>query len=99
VSEHGQLAAEAKAQETRITERAGLVRDLASQHRIGGYEVTPLEEQKVADFTTQLATLQRQRNAETERLQVRVARSFAAPFRAHSVREEREQGEGRRVQR
>ncbi|KAI0030422.1 hypothetical protein K488DRAFT_87770 [Vararia minispora EC-137] len=69
VNEQGQLAAEANAQEARITEREGIVRTLASQHRIRGYDASPLEDQKVVEFTSQLSALQRRWSVEMERLQ------------------------------
>ncbi|KAI0322043.1 AAA domain-containing protein [Amylostereum chailletii] len=69
INEHGQLAAEAKAQETRMTEREDLVRELASLHGIRGFEASPLDRDQVTDFTSRLDTLQRQKTVETERIQ------------------------------
>jgi DNA repair protein RAD50 len=70
VNEQGQLAAEAKAQETRISERESLVRSLAAHHDIRGYDSASMNEQKVAEFKTHLTSLQRQQSVETERIRV-----------------------------
>ncbi|KAI0057825.1 hypothetical protein BV25DRAFT_1994717 [Artomyces pyxidatus] len=66
--EHGQLAAEAKAQEDRIVDRETLIREMAAQYGVRGFATSPLEPDMVADFTTRLLALQRQQTAEMERI-------------------------------
>ncbi|KAH7885017.1 ALG6, ALG8 glycosyltransferase family-domain-containing protein [Phlebopus sp. FC_14] len=69
VNEHGELAAEAKAQERRISEREELIRDISDKHNIKGYSHSPLEREKVTEFISRLGDLQRRQRAEYEKLQ------------------------------
>ena len=72
--EHGQLLAEASAQQARITERESLVRTLAQQNGVRGYgESQLLDERRVADFTSELSAMQRKHVEEVQRIQVRVS--------------------------
>ncbi|KAN0125486.1 P-loop containing nucleoside triphosphate hydrolase protein [Lactarius tabidus] len=75
--EHGQLIAEAKAQEERIHDRETLIHEIATQNGIRGFDVSPLERDKVQDFSTKLSTLSAQQTAEVERIQNEILQSNA----------------------
>ncbi|KAI0269907.1 hypothetical protein BC834DRAFT_819813 [Gloeopeniophorella convolvens] len=67
--EYGQLTAEATAQEERIRDREALIREIAAQFNIRGFDTSPLERDRIADFTTKLASLLSQQTAETDHVQ------------------------------
>ncbi|KAI0702294.1 hypothetical protein BC835DRAFT_1404375 [Cytidiella melzeri] len=69
VSEHGQLAAEAKAHEEVLREREEAIRELSTKHQLMGYDYSPLEREKIIEFITRLTDLQRAQNNETDALQ------------------------------
>ncbi|KAH9049850.1 hypothetical protein EDB84DRAFT_1555814 [Lactarius hengduanensis] len=75
--EHGQLIAEAKAQEERVLDREALIREIATQNGIRGFDVSPLERDKVLDFTTKLSSLLVQQTAEVDRIQNEIVQSNA----------------------
>ncbi|KAH9065351.1 hypothetical protein EDB87DRAFT_1749578 [Lactarius vividus] len=75
--EHGQLIAEAKAQEERVLDREALIREIATQNSIRGFDVSPLERDKVLDFTTKLGSLLVQQTAEVDRIQNEIVQSNA----------------------
>ncbi|KAH9179304.1 P-loop containing nucleoside triphosphate hydrolase protein [Lactarius sanguifluus] len=68
--EHGQLIAEAKIREA-------LIREIATQNGIRGFDVSPLERNKVLDFTTKLSSLSVQQTAEVDRIQNEIVQSNA----------------------
>ncbi|OSD07185.1 hypothetical protein PYCCODRAFT_1402589 [Trametes coccinea BRFM310] len=69
VNLQGQLLADEKAQEQRITERGELIRDLASRFHIRGYENPPFDREQVVQFISTLSEAKRRQNTETDRLQ------------------------------
>lgn len=69
VNEQGELAAEAKAHERRITEREELIRDISDKYNIKGYSHSPLEREKVNEFISRLTDLQRRQRADYEKFQ------------------------------
>ncbi|KAI0345847.1 hypothetical protein BDW22DRAFT_1353452 [Trametopsis cervina] len=69
VSEHGQLAAEAKAHEAVLRDREETIRELSTKHHLKGYDHSPLEREKIIEFITRLTDLQRNQNNETDSLQ------------------------------
>ncbi|KAF8476550.1 P-loop containing nucleoside triphosphate hydrolase protein [Russula ochroleuca] len=75
--EHGQLNAEAKAQEERILDREALIHEIATQYSIRGFDVSPLERDKVTEFTTKLGGLLTQQTAGVERIQNEIQQSNA----------------------
>ncbi|KAI9443279.1 hypothetical protein H4582DRAFT_1808403 [Lactarius indigo] len=75
--EHGQLIAEAKAQEERVLDREVLIREIAAQNGIRGFDTSPLERDKVLDFTTKLSSLLVQQTAEVDRIQNEIVQSNA----------------------
>jgi DNA repair protein RAD50 len=54
-----------------MNDREQLIRDISIKHQLKGYDHTPLEKDKVLQFGSRLADLQRRQNTETETLQVR----------------------------
>ncbi|KAI0050377.1 hypothetical protein FA95DRAFT_1555700 [Auriscalpium vulgare] len=87
--EHGQLVAEAKAQETRISDREALVREIAGQFDVRGFDVSPLENAQVSEFTTRLLQLQRKQVAERDAIQ-KESRTKGDEYMAQSQRLHRE---------
>ncbi|KAH9969662.1 P-loop containing nucleoside triphosphate hydrolase protein [Russula dissimulans] len=75
--EHGQLTAEAKAQEERILDREALIREIAAQYSIRGFDLSPLERDKVTDFTAKLGSLLAQQSTEVKRVQNEIQQSNA----------------------
>ncbi|KAH8998513.1 hypothetical protein EDB92DRAFT_1835583 [Lactarius akahatsu] len=73
--EHGQLIAEAKAQEERVLDREALIREIAAQNGIRGFDTSPLERNKVLDFTAKLSSLLVQQTAEVDRIQNDIVQS------------------------
>ncbi|KDQ62331.1 hypothetical protein JAAARDRAFT_66083 [Jaapia argillacea MUCL 33604] len=73
VNEHGRLSAEQKAHEQRVSDREELIRTIAGKYQMKGYDHSPLEKEKVADFISRLEDLVRQKASETEKLQSEVA--------------------------
>ncbi|KAI9509211.1 P-loop containing nucleoside triphosphate hydrolase protein [Russula earlei] len=73
--EHGQLTAEAKAQEERILDREALIREIATHYGIRGFDMSPLERDKLTDFTTKLGLLLSQQTTEVERVQNEIQQS------------------------
>ncbi|KII86927.1 hypothetical protein PLICRDRAFT_665598 [Plicaturopsis crispa FD-325 SS-3] len=69
VNEQGELAAEAKAQERRISEREDLIRVISNKHGIMGYDHSPLERDKVVEFIGKLGALQAKQIQEYEKVQ------------------------------
>ncbi|KAG8214897.1 hypothetical protein J3R82DRAFT_10069 [Butyriboletus roseoflavus] len=69
VNEHGELAAEAKAHDRRMTEREDLIREISNKYNIKGYSHSPLEREKVNEFIYRLGDLQRKQRSEYEKLQ------------------------------
>ena len=59
-----------KAQEERILDREALIREIAAQYNIRGFDVSPLEHNRVIDFTTKLGSLLAQQTTEVESIQV-----------------------------
>lgn len=54
-----------------MREREAAVRELSKTFNIPGYDYSPLEEAKVADFVDRLQELVRKAEADLKRLQVR----------------------------
>lgn len=73
--EHGQLTAEAKAQDERLLDREGLIHEIATQYSIRGFDVSPLERDQVTDFTTKLVALLTQQTTGVERIQDEIQQS------------------------
>ncbi|KAN0123479.1 P-loop containing nucleoside triphosphate hydrolase protein [Russula decolorans] len=73
--EHGQLTAEAKAQDERLLDREGLIHEIATQYSIRGFDVSPLERDQVTDFTTKLGALLTQQTTGVERIQDEIQQS------------------------
>ncbi|KAG9308463.1 P-loop containing nucleoside triphosphate hydrolase protein [Chiua virens] len=69
INEHGELAAEAKAHNRRLSEREELIREISDKHNIKGFNHTPLEREKVNEFIYRLGDLQRKQRSEYEKLQ------------------------------
>ena len=86
-----------QAQEQRITEREGFIRDLSTKHRMKGYEQFPLEREKVVEFISELGDKRNRQNTETENLQVRLSTQTLGA--SYQISLERTQGQERRVQR
>lgn len=59
-----------QAQEQRIADREELIREISAKHQLKGYDHSPLEREKVAEFVTKIGDLRRRQNAETDKLQV-----------------------------
>jgi DNA repair protein RAD50 len=64
-----------------MLDREALIREIAAQNAMRGFDVSPLERDKILDFTTKLSSLLVQRTAEVDRIQVRLtsAGSYSDP--------------------
>ncbi|RDB18009.1 DNA repair protein rad50 [Hypsizygus marmoreus] len=69
VKQHGGLVAEAEAQNQRISDREQLIRDICDRHGIKGFNISPLEREKVVEFLSRLGETQRKQRAELGALQ------------------------------
>jgi len=49
-----------------------LIRQISAQHGIKGYDASPLEKEKIAEFSARLGALQRQQADEAGQIQVRI---------------------------
>ncbi|KAH9080471.1 hypothetical protein EDB83DRAFT_2339604 [Lactarius deliciosus] len=65
------------AQEERVLDREALIREIAAQNGIRGFDASPLERNKVLDFTTKLSSLLVQHTAEVDRIQNEIVQSNA----------------------
>ena len=68
-----------QAQEERILDREALIREIATQYSIRGFDVSPLEHNRVIDFTTKLGSLLGQQTTEVERIQVHSWCNYSQP--------------------
>ncbi|KAI0304359.1 hypothetical protein B0F90DRAFT_1666864 [Multifurca ochricompacta] len=75
--EHGQLIAEAKAQEERMLDREALIRGMAAQFGIRGFDASPIERDKIAEFTLKLRSFLAQQTAEVDQIQSEIHESNA----------------------
>ncbi|KAG6897072.1 hypothetical protein C0992_004313 [Termitomyces sp. T32_za158] len=69
IAQHGELSAEAKAQDQRLAEREQLIHEIAEKHGIKGFNVTPLEREKVVDFLSRLSDMKNKHRMDLEKLQ------------------------------
>jgi hypothetical protein len=67
---HGQLIARQEAHRANLTSRDGLIRELASQQGIRGFDSTSFEQRQVDQFINILAELQQKQQEGVEYLQV-----------------------------
>ncbi|KAG6818307.1 hypothetical protein H0H93_006082, partial [Arthromyces matolae] len=65
-----------KAQKQRLVEREQLIHEIADKHNIKGFNITPLEREKVVDFLSKLADLKNKHRTELERLQAERQRAI-----------------------
>ncbi|KAF8903154.1 AAA domain-containing protein [Gymnopilus junonius] len=65
----GRLEAEAEEQKRRISSREQLIREIGETYDIKGFNLSPLEREKVAEFLTRLGDIQRRQQREFEKLQ------------------------------
>ncbi|KAI1789650.1 hypothetical protein LXA43DRAFT_1020614 [Ganoderma leucocontextum] len=70
MSKQGELHAEERVIEQRMTEREELIRDLAARFHIKGFEQSPIEREEAQQFLVALNDVKRRQHAETDRLQV-----------------------------
>ncbi|KNZ73056.1 DNA repair protein RAD50 [Termitomyces sp. J132] len=68
-AQHGGLVAEAEAQDQRLAEREQLIHEVAEKHGIKGFNVTPLEREKVVDFLSKLNEMKNKHRTDLEKLQ------------------------------
>jgi DNA repair protein RAD50 len=68
-----------QAQEERILDREALIREIATQYGIRGFDVSPLEHNRVIDFTTKLGSLLAQQTAEVESIHVCFRCNYSQP--------------------
>ncbi|KZT23428.1 P-loop containing nucleoside triphosphate hydrolase protein [Neolentinus lepideus HHB14362 ss-1] len=69
INQQGSLEAEKRAQEQRLAEREELIRDLSTKYQIKGYDYSPLEKEKAAEFTSRLSDLLRRETIDAEKIQ------------------------------
>lgn len=69
ISQQGSLVAEQRAQEQRLADREELVRELSTKYELKGFDYSPLEKEKVAEFTSRLSDLLRRETMEAEKIQ------------------------------
>ncbi|KAG6878083.1 hypothetical protein C0993_012410 [Termitomyces sp. T159_Od127] len=69
IAQHGRLVAEAEAQDQRLAEREQLIHEIAEKHGIKGFNVTPLEREKVVDFLSRLNEMKNKHKMDLEKLQ------------------------------
>ncbi|SRR6266702_948136 len=63
-----------------MLDREALIREIAAQNGIRGFDASPLERDKVLDFTTKLSSLLVRQTAEVDRIQVRLMRAGSCFF-------------------
>jgi hypothetical protein len=73
------LSGLSQAQEERILDREALIREIATQYSIRGFDVSPLEQNRVIDFTTKLGSLLAQQTTEVEHIQVQPWCNYSQP--------------------
>lgn len=59
-----------------MADRQNLVVQLAGQHNIAGYEMTPMEDEKVNEFVHQLSVAARKADSELNEIKVRQGRAY-----------------------
>ncbi|GLB38321.1 putative repair protein [Lyophyllum shimeji] len=69
VAQQGGLMAEAEAQNQRLAEREQLIHEISEKHGIRGFNISPLEREKVVEFLSRLNETQNRRRIEFEKLQ------------------------------
>ncbi|PPQ65386.1 hypothetical protein CVT26_000011 [Gymnopilus dilepis] len=69
LAKRGRLEAEAEEQKRRIASREQLIRDIGEMYDIKGFNHSPLEREKVAEFVARLGDIQRRQQREFEKLQ------------------------------
>ncbi|KAF9013278.1 hypothetical protein BDQ17DRAFT_1386857 [Cyathus striatus] len=66
---HGRLLAEAEAHKQQMAERESMIREIGEKHGIKGYNISPLDRNKVIEFMSRLGDVQRKQRTELENLQ------------------------------
>lgn len=59
-----------QAQNQLLSDRMDLIRELAAKHDIRGFDRSPLEKEKIQEFTSRLSDMQRAKITETDNIQV-----------------------------
>jgi hypothetical protein len=68
-----------------MLDREALIREIAAHNGMRGFDVSPLERDKILDFTTKLSSLSVQQTAEVDRIQVRLTRAGSYSYPALTI--------------
>ncbi|KAG5648426.1 hypothetical protein DXG03_005000 [Asterophora parasitica] len=69
VAQHGGLVTEAKAQTQRLADREQLIHEISLKYNIKGFNISPLEREKVVEFLSRITEMKNKHRMDLEKLQ------------------------------